>query len=238
MTIRTHIVTLGASLALLAGLSGCATDIVDLDGQDRDAFFPTLRATVPMSGGGGEWEFGVSQGSGSFSNDVPPGSTVDFGGLNTGGSADTVTTDIDLRVWQATLSTASYDGNTPPGMAGGVMVGFNWVEMDVTLNTASPGGPTYWDDGTGQFLLGMQMGVIPRSGILGWRGRMVGGVGGHSNLITFFGEGELIGVARFTPNAEAFAGWRWWSYSYLHSDFLSELDTQISGPTLGLNIRY
>lgn len=229
-----HIRGLSATLLLLVMLSGCA---IDLDGQDRKVLFPTMRATLPAAGGNGEWEFGVSQGNGSFSNNVASGEFVDFGGASISGLS-TVTADIDLRVWHALLATAPSDRDHPSYRGGRFLVGFNWIEMDTTLRTTTPGGPYQWDDGAGSLVLGFEADIIdlPRD----WGGgvRVLGAMGGHSNLITYWGEAEVRGHYRFTQNAEVFAGWRWWSYTYFHQDFASDLDTQLSGPTFGVKMRF
>ena len=227
------------AVAILATLSACVTDL-DLNGQDRDVFFPTLRATVPVSGkgpGGAAWEFGVSQGGGTFSTDVPPGYNVDFGGLNTIGP-DTVVTKVDLRDWHALLATSSFGPGTSPGLAMRTLLGFSWIEMDAIVREVSTGTRGHRDDGSGQLMLGFEMGLIPHTGPVGLRARMLGGLGGHSDLITLFGESEVRAVATITPGAEAFAGWRWWNYIYEHANLSSDLSVRFSGPTVGLNVRY
>lgn len=227
------------AVAMLATPSACVTDL-DLDGRDRGAVFPTLRATVPVSGkgpGGAAWEFGVSQGGGTFSTDVPPGYSVDFGGLNTTGP-DRVVTKVDLREWYALLATSSFGPGTSPGLAMRTLLGFSWMEMDATVREVSTGTRGSRDDGSGQLMLGFEMGLIPSTGPVGLRARMLGGLGGHSDLITLFGASDVRAVANITPSAEAFAGWRWWNYIYEHANLSSDLGVRLSGPTLGLNLRF
>jgi hypothetical protein len=230
------VVLLSAGLLGSNGNGGCQSITPeDIEGHDRDVFFPLLRTTVDLpqsylAESSLKAELDFIYGSGDSSQRIDTGEFIEFDSMTFDGPAD-IMADYDLY---ALSVSARVNLDMYMGMKGiEAIVGLGAQQLRLELQSA---GISESDETlTVGPLLGLQYTFDPYSWLdLYARGSLTAGFGRNTTTLVL-GEGG-IAVSPF-PHLALVGGWRWIGYGEdLGNE--AEVDLRLSGPMAGIHLDF
>ena len=226
-------------------LGACYTQ-VDVNGDDGEVFFPSLRASVPLGespapaeevderkdsaapDSGNRLEFELSGTSGSDTQTLNVGDVINFEGSSFFGPGD-VSIDWDLYTASALVS---FRWPVAPTLRLDALAGLAGVYASTEVSRGAERA------GDSSVTLGPQFGFRAN-----WQPHHVIGLYGQGTLywglgsqFATLGAAELGATARVSKVTMLFLGWRWWAYSEDRGG--SDLDLDMSGPLLGVSFDF
>lgn len=222
----------GAAACLL--LASCTTTQVDLEGDDSSTVFPALRLAFPIDPDGenrASVEVRMSGAGGEDDQGVGAGTRVTWDGVDFVGP-QAIELDWTLAAVDAVLRYALSSSDR-----GGfdLLAGLGASHLD--LEVSAPGQDA--DDRTFALgpLLGARAWVAPAEPLKLYLEATFGAGFGDDALIerTAF-EAGLEG--RLARHVGLVGGWRAWTYDEERDDLSSDVELELSGPFVGLSIRF
>ncbi|HET6202244.1 MAG TPA: hypothetical protein VFI25_05510 [Planctomycetota bacterium] len=245
---RTGAVLRPALLLVLAASVGCSGP-EDIEGRDRSALFQDLRAVWTMRGAGEEraesregrepaprsrgllaLELDLVHGKGDTDQDLGLGDRIEIGGTDFFGPAN-VRADSDFFTGSLAVRGGA---QLAPEFAIEGLGGIAWYRLDLRVSGAGTREAETFDS-VGP-LLGAQFTYEPLRPIA-LHARGTAGLGLGSDVAEVLA-GELGLAVPAARRARIFGGWRWWSYELNAGGGDSDVRLDLSGPTIGVELRF
>lgn len=234
-------------------LSAC-TSTEDIKGRDNTVFTPAFRASTqllpytpsPYSGSAASdtppaparrakfhlfLDFDLATGQGDSDQSVGTGKNVEYGDATIAGPA-TVEHEYTLTVASA-AGRAGWLFGDRFALEGLLGLGLTSLDMEVSSGSTSDDDST---TGLGA-LIGMQLAFYLRPDVA-IEARFSSLANTNSDEATVLDAYETVVKYRAASDVDLFAGWRWWDLEQERSDGDSDVFLKISGPTLGVQLRF
>lgn len=223
--------------------SGCVSNVINVKGEDGGAAIHTAQISFPIGNDSDIDEtpeisfppterikLRSSRVSGDFSQNIPSGKIVDFEDYTFSGP--------DRLNGSSTIDFSSLSigaDSISKALRASFYFGVSYVEMDLKLDGAAQYAHTS-DSYLGSYLdVGLYWQANPQLYAGAQITQMLHLSGSTMSSLL---ETDLCANYQFTPNVAVMAGYRWWEYEYGIDEYDSGIKLNLSGPFLGLDLRF